>query len=253
MSGRRFGGKVAIVTGGTSGIGAATCRRLVAEGATVLLTGRSQQRAEVLLRELGPTAHFLAVDQTEPGSGGRIVCHAVSRYGRLDALVNAAAIDHTGDLLETPLDEVRALFEINVFATLDVLQASGRAMRAAGGGAIVNVTSRLASIGVPTMSIYGASKGALLALTRAAAVELAQHGVRVNAVAPGITRTPLIEAWLAAQDDPCATERDATAAIPQGRFAEPADVAAAIAYLASDEAAHVTGTSLAVDGGYTAA
>jgi NAD(P)-dependent dehydrogenase (short-subunit alcohol dehydrogenase family) len=253
MSAQRFSGKAAIVTGGSSGIGAETCRRLVAEGAAVLLTGRSQERGEQLVEELGAAARFFAVDQTEPDSGARIVRRAIAVCGRVDVLVNCAALDHTGDLLDTPLQEVRELFEVNVFAALTALQAAGRAMRAVGGGgAIVNVTSRLASIGVPTMALYSASKGALLALTRAAAVELAPHRIRVNAVAPGMTRTPLIAAWIAAQEDPAATERDATAAIPQGRFATPAEVAAAIAYLASDEAAHVTGASLAVDGGYTA-
>lgn len=125
-------------------------------------------------------------------------------------------------------------------------------MAAGPGGAIVNVTSRLASIGVPAMAIYGASKGALLALTRAAAVELAPKRVRVNAVAPGMTRTPLFEAWIAARDDPNAMRERVLADIPQGRLAEPGDVAAAIAYLASDDARHVTGASLPVDGGYTA-
>jgi NAD(P)-dependent dehydrogenase (short-subunit alcohol dehydrogenase family) len=145
------------------------------------------------------------------------------------------------------------LFEINVFAATAMLQAAGRAMARQEGGAIVNVTSRLASIGVPTMAFYSASKGALLALTRAAAIELAPRGIRVNAVAPGMTRTPLYEAWIAQQDDPAAVDRATKAAIPQGRLAEPVEIAAAIAYLGSDEAAHVTGASLAVDGGYTAA
>jgi NAD(P)-dependent dehydrogenase (short-subunit alcohol dehydrogenase family) len=130
-----------------------------------------------------------------------------------------------------------------------MLQAAGRGMAAQGGGVIVNVTSRLASVGVPTMSLYSASKGALLAFTRAAAVELAPLGIRVNAVAPGMTRTPLYDAWLAQHDDPEAVDRATNAKVPQGRLAEPA----AIAYLGSAEAAHVTGASLPVDGGYTAA
>jgi NAD(P)-dependent dehydrogenase (short-subunit alcohol dehydrogenase family) len=134
-----------------------------------------------------------------------------------------------------------------------MLQAAGRVMARGGGGAIVNVSSRLASIGVPTMSVYSASKGALLALTRAAAVELAPQGIRVNAVAPGMTRTSLFEAWLAAEPDREASLGRVLGGIPQQRLAEPGDVAAAIAYLASDESGHVTGASLPVDGGYTAA
>ncbi len=132
-----------------------------------------------------------------------------------------------------------------------MLQAAACAMRGRG-GSIVNVTSRTAAVGVPTMAVYGASKGALTSLTRGAAADLARAGIRVNAVAPGFTETPLLTAWLAAQSDPEAIRLKVAEQIPQGRLATPADVAAAILYLASDEAAHVTGAVLAVDGGYTA-
>jgi NAD(P)-dependent dehydrogenase (short-subunit alcohol dehydrogenase family) len=249
--GRRFDGKVVIVTGATAGIGDTTARRLAAEGASLLLSGRSAERGQAIAAELGAT--FVEGDLAEPDVPGRVVATALEAYGRVDVLVNNAAIDHTGDLLETPLDEVRQLFEVNVFAAVRMLQEAGRAMAGGGGGSIVNVTSRLASIGVPTMSLYSASKGALLALTRAAAVELAPKGIRVNAVAPGMTRTPLYDTWLAGSEDPAATEARVLGGIPQGRVAEAADVAAAIAYLASDESGHVTGASLPVDGGYTAA
>ena len=247
----RFSGQVAVVTGGTAGIGAETVRRLVAEGARVVLVGRSGERAAALVAALGERASFVAADLTDDGSAEAIVAEALRRHGRLDVLVNNAAMDHTGDLLDTPLAEVRALFELNVFGAIAMLQAAARAMLP-DGGSIVNVSSRLASVGVPTMSLYSASKGALLALTRAAAVELAPT-IRVNAVAPGMTRTPLFEAWLAEQQDPVRTERETVASVPQQRLAEPADVAAAIAFLASRDAAHVTGVSLPVDGGYTAA
>ncbi|HYV15676.1 MAG TPA: glucose 1-dehydrogenase [Conexibacter sp.] len=251
---RRYADRVALVTGATGGIGAETARRLAAEGARVLLTGRNVAEGERIAAELGASASFVPGDLTDPDCPNALAAMALERHGRLDLLVNNAALDHIGDLLRTPLEEVRELFEVNVFAALTMLQAAGRAMAAqGGGGAIVNVTSRLASIGVPTMSLYGASKGALLALTRAAAVELAPLGIRVNAVAPGMTRTPLYDAWLAQHDDPQAVDHATSAKVPQGRLAEPAEVAAAIAYLGSAEAAHVTGASLPVDGGYTAA
>jgi NAD(P)-dependent dehydrogenase (short-subunit alcohol dehydrogenase family) len=247
----RFTGKVIAVTGATGGIGTAAARRLAAEGGALVLTGRNRDSGAALLAELGEgRTTFVAGDVRERATADRVVAAALEHHGRLDVLVNNAAMDHTGDVLETPMGEVRELFEVNVFGALHMLQAAGRAMRGRG-GAIVNVSSRLASIGVPTMAMYSAAKGALLSLTRGAAVELAPERIRVNAVAPGMTRTPLFEAWAAAEGSDVVGA--AAAAIPQGRFATPEEVAAAIAFLASDEAAHITGASLPVDGGYTAA
>jgi NAD(P)-dependent dehydrogenase (short-subunit alcohol dehydrogenase family) len=247
----RFTDKVVVITGATAGIGTVTARRLAAEGATLVLTGRNRDSAELLLTELGDQRSTLgAGDVRERATADRVVGAAVERHGRLDVLVNNAAVDHTGDVLETPIEDVRALFDVNVFGAIQMLQAAGRAMRGRG-GAIVNVSSRLASIGVPTMAMYSAAKGALLSLTRAAAVELAPDGIRVNAVAPGMTRTPLFEAWAEAEGGDVVAQ--AAAAIPQRRFGTPEEVAAAIAFLAADESGHITGASLPVDGGYTAA
>lgn len=246
----RLAGKVAIVTGATGGIGTATARRLATEGALLVLGGRSADRGQALAADIG--GEFVQGDLVTPDAPDCLVNAALDRHGRLDVLINNAAVDHTGDLLKTPMAEIRPLFELNIFAALRMLQAAGMAM-ADHGGAIINVTSRLASIGVPSMSLYSASKGALQALTRAAAVELAPLGIRVVAVAPGMTRTPLYDAWLLSQPDPAAAEREVQATIPQRRLASPQDIAAAIAYLASDDASHVTGAILAVDGGYTAA
>jgi NAD(P)-dependent dehydrogenase (short-subunit alcohol dehydrogenase family) len=245
--------RVALITGATSGIGVEIAARLAADGMTVVVSGRSAERGEAVRQKLGSRSHFLQADLTAPGAPEMLVDQPVQLTGRLDVLVNNAAVDHTGPLLDVPADEIRATFEINTFAAIACLQAAGRSMRQRGeGGAIINITSRLASIGVPSMSIYSASKGAMLALTTAAAVELAPHNIRVNAVAPGMTRTPLYDEWLAAQDDPQATERRVAEAIPLKRIAAPADVAAAVSYLASPDAAYITGVSIPVDGGYLA-
>jgi NAD(P)-dependent dehydrogenase (short-subunit alcohol dehydrogenase family) len=131
--------------------------------------------------------------------------------------------------------------------------ACARAMAQRGGGSIVNVTSRLGLVGLSGSALYGASKGALHALTRGAAIEWAELGIRVNSVAPGLTDTPMIKVWVESQDDPATFRRQREQTIPQGRMADPQDVASAVLYLASDEARSVTGASISVDGGYTAA
>ncbi len=161
-------------------------------------------------------------------------------------------MDYTSDLLSTPLADIERVFAVNFFGTFFMLQRAAVAMREAGGGSIVNVSSRTAVAGVPTMVVYGAAKGAVESLTRGAAVELAPYGIRVNAVAPGLTETPLVSAWLRRQPDPEAVRQASTERIPQRRFGMPQDVASAVAFLASDEAAHVTGATIAVDGGFTA-
>jgi NAD(P)-dependent dehydrogenase (short-subunit alcohol dehydrogenase family) len=244
-------GKVALVSGATSGIGDTIATRLYSEGARLLLTGRNAARGEQLAASLGPGAHFQAADLTESGSAQALVDSCLELFGSLDILVNNAAIDHFGDLLTTPMEDVRSVFETNTFAALRLLQCAAVAMSARG-GSIINITSRLASVGVANMAIYSASKGAVAALTRAAAVELAPMGIRVNGVAPGMTKTPLFDAWLASQPDPARAEYETISQIPIGRLASPDDVAAAVSYLASDDAAYITGTTIAVDGGYTA-
>lgn len=251
LAAARLAGKVILVTGATSGIGEVIARRLVAEGASVLATGRSVERGNRLCAEVGPNLYFHPADISDVSAAEELTSAAIAHFGRLDVLVNNAAVDHVGELMLTPDKEIRETFEVNTFAAIRLLQAAARAMQTQG-GAIINITSRLASIGVPTMGIYSASKGAMLALTKAAAVELAPHNIRVNAIAPGMTKTPLYEEWLSSHKDPSATDAGVVSQIPLRRLAAPADVAAAVAYLASDEASYITGASLPVDGGYTA-
>lgn len=244
---------VALVTGATSGIGVVIAEQLVDAGFTVAVSGRSEERGRAVVARLGEYAEFFAADMTVAGAPADLVDAVVAKLGRIDVLVNNAAIDHTNDLLEVGEAEIRATFETNTFAPMNLLIAAARHMRDRGdGGAIINVTSRLAHIGVPTMGIYSASKGAMWSFTKAAAVDLAKHNIRVNAVAPGMTRTPLYQEWLDGLDDPETEAKNVAAAIPLGRIAEPEDVAAAVRFLASPEAAYITGTKIPVEGGYLA-
>jgi NAD(P)-dependent dehydrogenase (short-subunit alcohol dehydrogenase family) len=194
----------------------------------------------------------LRADVAEPGTAKRAADAALEAFGGLDVLVNNAALDLAKPLVDTTPEEAERIFAVNALGPLWMMQAAVPLL-ARRSGAIVNVTSRLAHVGVPEMAVYGASKGALRALTHGAAVELAQLGIRVNAVAPGMIDTPLFREWLSQQDDAGVTSRAVVERIPLGRLATPEDVAQAIVFLASDAAAHITGATLPVDGGYTAA
>jgi NAD(P)-dependent dehydrogenase (short-subunit alcohol dehydrogenase family) len=242
----RLEGKVAIVTGGTAGIGEATVRLFIEQGARVVIVARhASGQGDGGMR-------FVAGDVVDRRTA-RAAVEAAEEWGGADVLVNNAAMDWTSSVLETSEDDVRRVLDTNFLGCLLMQQAAGAKMLERGGGSIVNVTSRTASVGVPTMGLYAAAKGALLALTRTAAIEWARQGVRVNAVAPGLTRTQLVRTWIDGQPDPAAFEKQLMSTIPQGRMAQPEEVASAILFLASDESRHITGISLAVDGGYTAA
>jgi NAD(P)-dependent dehydrogenase (short-subunit alcohol dehydrogenase family) len=242
----RLQGKVAIVTGGTAGIGEATVRLFVEQGARVVIVARHASGHG------DGSTRFVAGDVVDRRTAQAAV-EAAEEWGGADVLVNNAAMDWTSSVLETSEDDVRRVLDTNFLGCLLMQQAAGAKMLERGRGSIVNVTSRTASVGVPTMGLYAAAKGALLALTRTAAIEWARQGVRVNAVAPGLTRTQLVRTWIDGQPDPAAFEKQLMSTIPQGRMAQPEEVASAILFLASDESRHITGISLAVDGGYTAA
>jgi 3-oxoacyl-[acyl-carrier protein] reductase len=245
-------GKVAIVTGATSGIGESTAHLFAREGACVVLVARGAERGNALAASIGQErSTFVAGDVTDP-STARLAVEAAQRFGPLDILVNNAGVDFTSDLLDTSVDDMRRILDVNYIGAFLMLTEAARAMRGKG-GSIVNVSSRTATVGVPTMTVYGASKGALNSLSRGAAVELAPLGIRVNVVAPGLTETSMVETWINTQAHPATFKRDVLSTIPQQRLGTPEEVAQAILYLASDEAAHVTGALIAIDGGYTAA
>ncbi|WP_259314068.1 SDR family NAD(P)-dependent oxidoreductase [Capillimicrobium parvum] len=246
----RLAGRVAIVTGGTAGIGAAVCRRFVDEGAWVVAVARGRNAGHALVDELGADrAAFVAGDVSDREVAAAAVATALDVFGRLDVLVNNAGVDLAGvPILQTAEADMRHVLEVNLLGAVLMLQAAAKAMD--GGGSIVNVTSRTALVGVPGSAFYGASKAALEGLSRAAAVELAPRSIRVNCVAPGLTDTAMVSDWLQGQSEEAIEA--AMEKIPLRTLAHPDEVAAAIAYLASDEARPVTGASITVDGGYTA-
>ncbi|MFT3863814.1 MAG: SDR family oxidoreductase [Solirubrobacterales bacterium] len=249
----RLGDKTAIVTGSSRGIGRSVAARLRAEGAALVLVSRDAETGKAQAEELGGPVVHVAGSVEDPSTADRAIA-AAADLGGVDVLVNNAAVDLVGRLTASEEADVRRVFDVNLFGTLWMLRSVAAELeRLRRPGSIVNVTSRLASVGVPEMTIYGSSKGAVLALTRGAAVELAPRGIRVNAVAPGMTATPMFEEYLAGHTRARTRRREVEESIPQRRLADPADVAAAVAFLAADESSHITGASIPVDGGYTAA
>lgn len=243
-------GQVAIVTGGASGIGAATAALLVAQGASVLVADRDDDQGAALAKDLGDAAHFVHTDVTEPADVERMVSTAVERWGGLHLAVNNAGMSGTyAKLPDQPLDDWHRTLAVNLTSMFLCLQAEIPAIQASGSsGAVVNVASAAGLIGFANLPAYVASKHGVVGLTKSIALEYARKGIRVNAVCPGTVRTPMLRGF-AGSDEAI----DAMAApSPIGRAAEPTEIAQAIVWLCSPAASYVTGQALAVDGGVLA-
>jgi NAD(P)-dependent dehydrogenase (short-subunit alcohol dehydrogenase family) len=251
MSDKRFEGKIALVTGASSGIGKATAARLAREGAKVVVTARREERLASLVEEIGAnggSAHAVASDVTSESDRKRLVDAAVSHYGGLDVLVNAAGIIAFGTIENTTLDAWKEMFDVNVVSIFHLMQLSLPHLLPRKGN-IVNVSSVNGLRSFPNVLAYCSSKSALDQLTRCSALELAAKGVRVNAVNPGVVVTELHrQAGLEEEAYAAFLERSKTTH-PIGRVGQPDDLAALITFLASEEASWITGATVSIDGG----
>jgi len=238
-----------LISGGTSGIGLATARRFLEEGARVFLSGATEEEAEKALADLDGSVDGAGADVADEQAVAELVDHATRFLGRIDVLINNAGIARKSPFLETGVADWDRTIAVNLRGMFLVAQAVARSMVADGrGGAIVNMASTNALGGEEDFADYNASKGGVLQLTRTMAVELGPKGVRVNCVCPGFIDTPLNRA-IASEEEFETYERER---IPLQRRGRPEEVASAYLFLASDEASFVHGAALVVDGGQTA-
>jgi NAD(P)-dependent dehydrogenase (short-subunit alcohol dehydrogenase family) len=249
----RFADRVCLVTGASSGIGRATAVRLAQEGAAVALValaGDDLDAAAEQCRATGPAALAVPTDVADP----RQVAAAFDRaetLGPLSGVFSNAGISIVGPAVSLADDDWLRQLHVNLSGSFYVVREAARRMIPRGRGAIVTTGSELGLLGQPGYVGYTATKGGVLAMTRALAAELAVHGIRVNSISPGSTETSMLMAEFAAAPDPARERAENESTIPLGRIGQPGDIAAAVAFLLSDEAGYITGANLVVDGGRT--
>ena len=252
MNNKIFSGKVALVTGGTSGIGKTTAIEFARAGAKVVLTGRREKEgAQVVaeIRKLGGDAGFVRADVARDADVKGMVDFTVDKFGRLDIAFNNAGVEWMGPLDQATEAEYRRVFDINVWGVLNSMRHEIPVMLKTGGGAIVNTSSVAGHVGMGQVSIYTASKHAVEGLTKALALEFAKQNIRINAVAPGAIATEMFDRFAGKHSE---VLDSLSSLIPVGRIGASEEIAAAVLYLCSDNAKFTVGTSLVVDGGFIA-
>ena len=244
--------KIVLVTGGTSGIGKATALAFAEAGAKVVLTGRREKEgADVAaaITKSGGTAAFVRADVAKDADVQKALEFVLSTHGRLDVAFNNAGVEIAGPLDQVTEEHYRRTFDINVWGVLNSMKHEIAVMLKTRGGAIVNTSSVAGHIGLPQASLYVATKHAVEGLTKAVALEFAKQGIRVNSVAPGTVATDMVDRMVGKAGD---ARNWLLSLHPVGRFGASEEIAAAVLYLASDAAKFTTGTTLLVDGGWTA-
>jgi len=258
MSGSRLAGKTALISGGASGIGAASARRFVAEGARVMLGDMNVEKGEALAAELGAAAGFVRLDVRDEGQWQAAIEATVKAFGPLTTLVNSAGVSIPGTIEDIGLEQFRHTMAINMDGTFLGCKVGVEALKGGRGGAIVNVGSTLGNRGGGIFTAYCASKGGVRMLTKAVALHCCDMGydIRVNCMHPGAIHTEMVEGYVAAGVAQGATREQVIEGFasvhPMKRLGRPEEAANAILYLASDESSFTTGGDLAVDGGYLA-
>lgn len=253
----RFDGKIVLVTGAASGIGRATAIEFVREGATLVATDIDKMTLDAALAGIiaqNSSVETLEQDVTDKGAWRALADGIVDRYGGLDVLFNNAGGGHFARVDDTTLEQWRYVNALNLDSVFFGMQEAIRIMGGRG-GAIINNSSIAGIIGEPYLAAYGATKGGVRAISKAAAVDCARRGlpIRINSLHAGFTNTPLVARALESLGDKAEAFAAATVSrVPMGRLAEPAEIARAVLFLASDDASYMTGSELVVDGGYTA-
>ena len=253
---REFENKVVLITGATSGIGAAAAEAFAREGAKVVVSGRRQDKgADVVnrIRDAGGEATFIHADVSDEAQVEALVTQTVAQYGRLDVAFNNAGIEGLmGERLEAQTQsDYREQFDTNVGGVLWAMKHELKAMQAGGGGVIVNTASIFSQIGMAGMSLYTAAKHAVLGMTRSAAIEYGKDNIRINAVSPGGVETEMFERAAGPIEENSEGRQYFTNFHPMGRISQPSEQAEAVLFLASDKASFVNGANLAVDSGWS--